>query len=171
VIEYHVVVERYDVTNRFVAVENGDVFVVNQTWTEVTVPEGRYRAKIQTRACGRAMGPWSDELVFSVEGNEPRPSPPPSETVESPSGESAEGTKVPSASSITDASGEVWTLGAEVSTSFGAAHEVVRNGSVVSGVVATQLKYHNHTMYVHGPDGNWYMSSGTDWISVGPSEP
>ena len=168
-IEYHVVVERYDVTNRFMPVDNGDLFVVNQTWAEVTVPEGRYRAKIQTRACGRAMGPWSDELIFSVEGNEPPPSPPASET--SPSGESAEGTKVPSAASITDASGDVWTLGAEVNTPHGIGREVLRNGSAVEGVFANEMKYHNHSLYLHGPSGNWFQSSGTDWINVGPTEP
>jgi hypothetical protein len=168
-IDYHIVTERYDVTNRFVAVDNGNFFVTNQTWAEVMLGEGRYRAKIQTRACGQLMGPWSDELSFSVEGNEP---PPVSDAVPPPpSGESPEGTRVPSGPSITDASGDVWTLGAVVSTPFGTAREVARNGIVFPGVWATQLKYHNHGVYLHGPDGNWYLASGGAWINVGPSEP
>ena len=172
-IEYHLVVERYDVSNNFIVVENGNFFVTNQTWAELSLPEGRFRAKIQTRACGRMMGPWSDELTFSVEGNEPPPTPPvpTSELPPLPSGESAEGTRVPSASSITEASGNVWTLGAVVSTPFGAANEVAENGIVFSGVWATQLKYHNHSVYLHGPDGNWYLASGGSWVNVGSSEP
>jgi len=168
VIEYHVVVERYDVTNRFVQVENGDVFVVNQTWAELTLSEGRYRARIQTRSCGRLMGPWSDDLVFSVEGNE-RP-PVSDEVPPSSSGESAEGTTVPSASGLTTASGHVWTLGAVLTTPYGTAREVAEDGSVFDGVWATQLKYHNHGVYLHGPDGNWYLALG-GWINVGPAEP
>jgi hypothetical protein len=167
-IEYHVVIERYDVSNTFVPVENGDFFIANQTWAERTLGEGSYRAKIQTRSCGHFMGPWSDELVFSVEGEEAAvvtPPPPPA------SSESPEGTKVGPATSITDASAVVWTLGAVVSTPFGNANEVARNGIVWSGVWATELKYHNHSVYIHGPDTHWYLVSGASLIDVGTTEP
>ncbi len=175
-IDYHLIVERYDVSNNFIVVENGNFFVTNQTWAELKLPEGRFRARIQTRACGRMMGPWSDELTFSVEGNEPPPNVPVpnvpvvTSDVPPPSGESAEGTFVPSAPSLTEASGNVWTLGAVLSTPYGTAREVAENGYVFPGVWATQLKYHNHGVYLHGPDGNWYLADG-GWISVGPSEP
>jgi hypothetical protein len=113
------------------------------------------------------MGPWSDDLSFSVEGNEPPPVP--SGQPLAPSGESADGTLVPSAPSITDASGDVWTLGALAPS--GTVREVARNGSVFPGVFASQLKYRNHGVYLHGQDGNWYLASGGTWISVGSSEP
>jgi hypothetical protein len=169
-IEYHVVVEHYDVSNKFVPVENGNFFVVNQTWAEMTLSEGRYRAKIQTRSCGRFMGPWSDELSFSVEGNEVPTVPPPTNEAPTPSGESAEGTLVPSAANLTTASGDVWTLGAPLSTPYGPAFEVALNGVVFDGVWATQLKYHDHNVYLHGPDGHWYLAQG-GWIDVGTVEP
>ena len=87
-IDYHVVVERYDVTNRYLPVENGNLWTHSTTWAEVSgLPEGRYRAKVQTMSCGKFMGPWSEMLQFSVEGNDaPATGDPSSE-------ESAEGTK------------------------------------------------------------------------------
>jgi len=165
-IEYHVMIERYDVTNRFVPVDNGDVFVANQTWVELTLSEGRYRAKIQTRSCGRYMGPWSDEFVFSVEGNDPPPSNEAPTTT--PSGESAEGTKVPNSPSLTDGSGNVWTLGA---ANAQGAREVLMNGGGVGGAFAVELKYHDHSVYAHGASGNWYLYAGGGWTNVGPVEP
>jgi len=161
-LEYHVIVERYDVTNRYVAVDGGDLFVVNQTWAEVTLSEGRYRARIQTRSCGHFMGPWSESLQFSVEGSEA-----PNANDAPTSGESAEGTKVPNSPSLTDASGNVWTLGAPDDEGK---RPILMNGGALS-VSAVELKYHNHAVYAHGISGDWWLYSGGNWINVGPTEP
>src|SRR5262245_63913822 len=160
-IEYHVVIERYDVTNAFVPVDNGNVFLANQTWLELTLSEGRYRAKIQTRSCGKFMGPWSDELAFSVEGNDA----PVSNDAPPANGESAEGTKVPSNESLQDASGNVWTLGDE---NEDGARQVLMNGSDAGGAYALVLKYHNHSVYAKGASGNWYVFGSGGWSLVGP---
>ena len=162
-LEYHVIVERYDVTNSYVAVSDGNLFVVNQTWAEVTLSEGRYRARVQTRSCGHFMGPWSEPLQFSVEGNEP----PNSDDAPPVSGESAEGTKVPNNASLTDASGNVWTLGA---LDGDGKRPIVLNGGTLP-VSAVELKYHNHAVYAHGISGDWWLYSGGVWINVGPAEP
>jgi len=157
------VVERYDVTNRYVPVENGDLFVANQTWVELTVPEGRYHARIRTRTCGQYMGPWSDELQFSVEGEETNPiAVPPS-----PSGESAEGTRAFPGQTLIDASGAVWSFGIE---DLPGVHEILRNG-VYIGAWGLQLKYHNHSVYDLTLEGNWYLWTGTEWTNLGNTEP
>jgi hypothetical protein len=162
-IDYHVVVERYDVTNQYVPVENGNVWTHNTTWAELVLSEGRYRAKIQTMSCGKFMGPWSEPLQFSVEGID---APPTADL--GPAQESSEGTKLFSGSgSIVDGSGDVWTFGVEVSPSF---RQILRDGSFMHGL-GSQLKYHNHTVYHLGTDGHWYMFNGTDWTDVGTSEP
>ena len=162
-IEYHVVVERQDVTNTYVPA--GDLFVTNQTWTELTLSEGRHRARIQTRSCGRFMGPWSEELQFSVEGE------PSNDSSEAPSqsGESAEGQRAFPGQSLTDSTGAVWTLGAQGQPGT---YQVLRNGVIDQGTFASQLKYHNHTVYLFAHDGNWYQYlGGGNWASVGPGEP
>ena len=156
-IEYHVRVERYDVTNNYVPVGDGDLFVVNQTWTELTLSEGRYRAKIQTRSCGRYMGPWSEELLFSVEGNESN------DTNQAPtSGESAEGATALPGQSLTDSSGDIWTLGSYVWPAPGF-YDVERNGVYVYGGWGSMLKYHNHQVYHLEADGHWYIPDGSGW--------
>jgi len=159
-----VVIERYDVTNTFVPVDNGNVFVANQTWLELTLSEGRYRAKIQTRSCGKFMGPWSEELAFSVEGAD---APVPNETP-IPGGESAEGTKVPNSPSLRDGSGNVWTLGADNGSG---ARQVLINGGDAGGAYAVVLKYHDHSVYAEGISGNWYVFGSGGWSLYGPVEP
>ena len=200
-VDYHVIIERYDVTNRYVPVENGDVWTRSATFVELTLSEGRYRAKVQTMSCGKFMGPWSEVLQFSVEGTDapasgdpevaiesgtpPLPAPPvptppvptppvptppvPTPPVpEPPSSESAEGTKVAApGGSLTDASGAVWTFGSQV---VGAFYEVLRNGVYMSGW-GSYLKYHNHSVYHLGTDGNWYRWNGSGWTNAGSTEP
>jgi hypothetical protein len=167
-IDYHVVVERYDVTNQYVPVDNGNVWTHNTTWAELTLSEGRYRAKVQTMSCGKAMGPWSEMLQFSVEGTDA-----PATSDPEPNRESAEGTKVfpGSGQSVIDALGAVWTFGAPVGDGF---YQILRNGVYTEGW-GLQIKYHNHTVYHLGhDDANWYMwtpEGSFSWTAVGPSEP
>jgi hypothetical protein len=163
-IDYHVVVERYDVTNQYLPVENGNLWTHSTTWAEVSgLSEGRYRAKVQTMSCGKFMGPWSEMLQFSVEGNDPPPSGDPGTPQES-----AEGTKAfPPGQSLIDSSGAVWTFGAPVGDGF---YQVFRDGVFMFGL-ASQMKYHNHAVYHLGGDGNWYVWDGASWTGVGPTEP
>jgi hypothetical protein len=163
-IDYHVVVERYDVTNQYLPVENGNFWTHNTTWAEVSgLSEGRYRAKVQTMSCGKFMGPWSEMLQFSVEGIDA-----PATGDPGASEESAEGTKAfPESGSLTDSSDAVWTFGAHIEGAF---YQVMRNGVFTHGL-ASQLKYHNHAVYHLGGDGNWYVWDGSSWTSVGSTEP
>jgi hypothetical protein len=71
------------------------------------------------------------------------------------SGESASGTTIPSATSITDANGVQWTL------SGGA---VLRAG-VNSGcpVLVSMLLYYNHTIYGWDASGLWYVYQNNAW--------
>jgi hypothetical protein len=166
VIDYHVIVKRYDVTNQYVPVENGDLWTHNTTWTELTLSEGRYLAQVQTMSCGKYMGPWSETLQFSVEGNDAGPAP---DDPPAPPTESAEGTRVfpDSGQSLIDSTGAVWTFGIEVVPPF---HQILRNGVFVLGW-GTQLKYHNHGIYHSGGGGEWYLWNGSSWTDVGPTEP
>ena len=111
------------------------------------------------------MGPWSEELQFSVEGNDSTSGEAPSQ-----SGESPEGQRVFPGQSLTDSTGTVWTLGAEDQPGT---YQVLRNGvNLDQGTFASQLKYHNHTVYLFAHDGNWYQYlGGGNWANVGPSEP
>jgi hypothetical protein len=161
-------VERYDVTNQYVPVDNGNVWTHNTTWAELTLSEGRYRAKVQTMSCGKNMGPWSDMLQFSVEGIDPPPNNQPAI-----SQESAEGTSVfpESGQSLIDSSGAVWTFGDQISGAF---YRVLRNGALTCGLgcaIGSQLKYHDHAVYHHGNDDDWYVWDGSVWVNVGPTEP
>lgn len=162
-IEYHVIVQRYDVTNKYIPVENGNFFT-NGTWSELTLSPGRYEGMIQTRSCGKSMGPWSQSLQFSVDDDD-------STSGEAPlqSGESSEGQRVFPGQSLTDSTGAIWTLGAEGQPGT---YQVLRNGVIDQGTFASQLKYHNHTVYLFAHDGNWYQYlGGGNWASVGPGEP
>ena len=164
-IDYHVVVERYDVTNQYVPGENGNVWTHNTTWAELMLGEGRYRAKVQTMSCGQFMGPWSETLQFSVEGIDP-----PATGDSGPPQESAEGTKVfpGSGKSLIDSSGDAWSFGAPVDSSNS---RVLRNGLDMNGW-GSQLKYHDHGVYHLGGDGiHWWLWNGTSWELVGTTEP
>ena len=161
-IDYHVIVERYDVTNQYIPVDNGNVWTHNTTWAELNLSEGRYRAKVQTMSCGKFMGPWSEMLQFSVEGNDP-----PAIADSGTPGESADGTTASPGQSLTDSTGAVWSFGFQVDGAF---YEVLRNGADTFGW-GSQLKYHNHAVYHHGSDGNWYVWTGASWSGVGPTEP
>lgn len=79
--------------------------------------------------------------------NNPNPNPPPVST------ESSEGTKVTSTTgSITDASGNKWTLNP--------LFNIQVNGAAVTGQLtgwqSHELFYHAHNVYILGLDGNWY---------------
>jgi hypothetical protein len=163
-IDYHVAVERYDVTNQYLPVENGNLWTHNTTWAELTLSEGRYRAKVQTMSCGKFMGPWSEMLQFSVEGIDA-----PTTDDSGPPHESAEGTKIfpGSSHSLIDASGDAWSFGAPVNA---VVNEVLRNGVEVGW--GSQLKYHNHGVYTLGQDSaTWWFWNGTFFENAGTTEP
>jgi hypothetical protein len=161
-IEYHLVVRRYDVTNKYMPVENGNFFTIG-TWAELTLSPGRYEGMIQTKSCGTYMGPWSQSLQFSVDDDQ-------QPQVETPqTTESVEGTKIAAGSggSLVDASNVVWTFGIE---DLPGIHQVVRGGVPTSGW-GSFIKYHAHSVYDLAVDGHWYVWNGTDWVDTGTTEP
>jgi hypothetical protein len=170
-IVYHLVVQRYDVTNKYLTVENGDFLTSGRTWAELTLIAGRYRALIQTKSCGQYMGPWSEDIQFSVDGGPERDNPTPnsSDIIGSQVQESAEGTKVfpNSVDSLIDSVGAVWTFGSEVIPGI---YQVLQGGAYTGGG-GSVLKYHNHLVYHLGSDGNWYFWNGSGFSGVGPIEP
>ena len=74
---------------------------------------------------------------------------------------SPDGTHLPPASSITDNSGNVWTLASRI---------FYENGIDSTGVGSQLLFYHNN-IYGLGTDFNWWQWTGSTWISVGPNDP
>jgi hypothetical protein len=164
-IEYHVVVQRYDVTNKYMPVENGNFFT-SGTWAELTLSPGRYEGMIQTKSCGTNMGPWSQSLQFSVDEEDQL-----QVDIESQqTHESVEGTKVPAGSggSLVDASNVVWTFGVE---DLPGIHQVVRGG-VPTSRWGSFLKYHAHSVYDLDIDGHWYVWDGIgEWVDTGTTEP
>lgn len=86
---------------------------------------------------------------------------------------SADGTRVPPAPSITDASGSVWTMVAS-GACRGAASEVRRNGSRPrSGrsTCGTEVLLARNVVYVRGRDAQWYDWSGSEWRLFGAIDP
>lgn len=71
-------------------------------------------------------------------------------------GESTDGTKGPS---ITDSSGNKWTLGG--------ARETLRNGQHMADGFGLQYKWLNKIVYVQGTDEKWYQWSGAWWFVIG----
>ncbi|WP_244851450.1 glycosyl hydrolase [Caballeronia sp. SL2Y3] len=77
---------------------------------------------------------------------------------------SASGTVIPPASSITDNSGNVWTL---------VSGHVTRNGSSVttgSSVALVAILYFNGTIYAKNSSGIWFKS-GSPWTNIGSADP
>jgi hypothetical protein len=110
-------------------------------------------------AVGLAAGTYSDTITATLAGANPTSI----STIFASltavgSGTSANGTTIPPAASIIDASGNTWTL------SNGA--QVLENGNLVgtygsSGVIL--VLWYNSTIYQENNTNNWYSWSGTDW--------
>ena len=75
-------------------------------------------------------------------------------------GASPDGTAVPSASQITDATGDVWTIGGNSA--------ILRNGVQAAGGWGSQIVWKSGVIYVFGTDSNWWKWTGAGWINVGP---
>jgi uncharacterized delta-60 repeat protein len=76
---------------------------------------------------------------------------------------SPDGTTVPPAAQIVDNAGAVWTVGAN--------QAILRNGALAEGGFGSQILWKNGTIYVLGPDNNWWQSTGSGWVNVGPVQP
>jgi hypothetical protein len=81
----------------------------------------------------------------------------------SSSGVSPDGTTVPTASSIVDASGAVWTIGG--------GSMILRNGAQAAGGYGAQILWTNSTIYVLGTDANWWRWTGSGWNNIGRTAP
>lgn len=99
-----------------------------------------------TEICGDGIDNDGDGLVD--EDCAPPPPPP-------PSGASPDGTVVPPASSITDAVGNVWTLGA-APQSAPTLHYVLCNGHLSEAGYASAIRYLGGVVNVQGADTQWY---------------
>jgi len=94
--------------------------------------------------------------------------------------ESASGTRIPSATQIVDANGDIWTQGTTPacrSTANPPAHCLpgYRNGVLVSS--GYQWLYLNHVVYTLGEEGHWWRFNGGDptvgasWTDMGTTDP
>lgn len=100
---------------------------------------------------------WTGTGWIDVGPTQPGPPPP-------PSGEtSPDGTQVPPASSIVDASGAVWTIGSP--------NVILRNGSQAGNGLGSTILWSASTIYVYGTDSNWWQWTGSSWTNVGPVKP
>jgi hypothetical protein len=78
-------------------------------------------------------------------------------------GTSPDGTLVPPASQIVDASGAVWTIGANAA--------ILRNGVQAAGGWGSKILWYSGAIYVLGTDDNWWQWTGSGWTNVGPVQP
>jgi hypothetical protein len=76
---------------------------------------------------------------------------------------SPDGTMVPPATQIVDASSAVWTLGG------GGA--ILRNGLHAAGGYGSKILWASSVIYVYGTDSNWWKWTGSGWTNVGPTQP
>lgn len=82
--------------------------------------------------------------------------------------ETASGTYVGPAASITDSGCAVWTLGAGVSPDIA----ILRNGSQAASAFGVKLEYYNHVVYLLSDDTvNWYSWTGSVFNLFGPNDP
>lgn len=80
----------------------------------------------------------------------------------SPSGSSPDGTRVPSASSIVDASGAVWTITSS--------QRIMRNTVQTNGV-GSQLLWYGGELYAYGADNRWWIWAGGGWALFSANDP
>ena len=80
-------------------------------------------------------------------------------------GASSSGTRVPPATSITDSSGNVWTIGSNST--------ILKNGTQAGGGVGSKLLYYQNNLYAFSTDNNWWKWVGPpdDWTNVGATDP
>ena len=78
-------------------------------------------------------------------------------------GASRDGTTVPHATQIVDHDGAIWTIGGN--------RAILRNGVHAAGGWGSQIVWASHTLYVLGPDNNWYQWTGSSWTFLGPTFP
>jgi len=78
-------------------------------------------------------------------------------------GTSPDGTTVPPATQIVDASGAVWTIGSN--------QVILRNGVQAAGGLGSKILWSSGTIYVLGTDSNWYKWTGSVWINVVSGQP
>ena len=81
------------------------------------------------------------------------------ERCQAPPSPSADGTQVPPASRVIDATGTVWTLGL--------GGETLRNGVHAGGGYAHSLLWTGNMLYADGWDGQWWQWNGSWWVVYG----
>jgi hypothetical protein len=76
---------------------------------------------------------------------------------------SPDGTIVPPATQIVDNVGAIWTIGAN--------QMILRDGVQAGAGRGSVILWKTATIYVLGPDNNWWQWTGAGWSSVGPTQP
>ena len=64
---------------------------------------------------------------------------------------------------IVDDDGAIWTIGGN--------RAILRNGVHAAGGWGSKIVWTSHTLYVLGPDNNWYQWTGSSWTFLGPAVP
>jgi hypothetical protein len=98
--------------------------------------------------------------VIVVKQSAATTSSPPSPPID---GTSPDGTTVPTAPRIVDASGAIWTIGSDTA--------ILRNGVQMGGAWGSKIYWKNSTIYAYGLDLNWWQWSGSSWSNLGPTMP
>lgn len=76
---------------------------------------------------------------------------------------SPDGTELPPATQVIDASGASWTLGP--------GGETLRNGVHAGGGYGLSLLWAGGTLYTFASDDQWWRWTGTGWVVYGPAKP
>jgi len=119
--------------------------------------------QVDQQGVSRPQGNGFDIGAYEFNGGASAPSSPQPAPPASGSGASADGTTVPGASSVTDNSLNVWTIGAGLA--------ILRNGSSADGGQASQILWYQGVIYVFGTDSNWWRWTGSTWDNIGRSSP
>jgi hypothetical protein len=114
------------------------------------------------RPQGAAYDIGAYEHSGSAPTSTPTPTPAPTPTTTPSSTPSPNGTRLPPATSITDNTGAVWTIAADLT--------ILRNGVDTSGG-GSQVLWYNGVIYAFGTDNQWYRWDGANWIYYGPNDP
>jgi hypothetical protein len=128
------------------------------------IDQGAYLASVQYDQLGvpRPQGNGFDIGAYEFSGGSAAPAPPASPP---PSGStaSADGTRVPDASSIVDNSLAVWTLGS--------GREILRNGVQAAGGYGFQILWYQGNIYVVGDDSRYWRWTGSTWTFASATDP
>jgi parallel beta-helix repeat protein len=132
------------------------------------INRGVYLYEVPTDRLGapRPTGSAFDVGAYEFGGQPTAPQPPQTPTTPEPPAQPAQPPSSGSGGSsggVVDASGGVWTLGANL--------EILRNGVQVSGGYGSKIVWNLNSIYVIGDDNNWWRWTGETWDFAGATLP